>query len=91
MPTGRAFSAEQGGLDTKRFGGQGSGGSDSITSEGEQMRKAGATARALLVAGRGATLECAAGRMHHGAQRGLSRRHRAADRRTATSRPMPRN
>ena len=40
---------EQGGLDTKRFGGQGSGGSDSITSEGEQMRKAGATARALLV------------------------------------------
>jgi len=40
---------EQGGLDTKRFGGQGSGGSDSITSEGPDMRKAGATARALLI------------------------------------------
>ena len=40
---------EQGGLDTRRFGGQGSGGSDSIVSEGGQMRRAGAMARALLV------------------------------------------
>jgi isoquinoline 1-oxidoreductase beta subunit len=40
---------EQGGLDTKRFGGQGSGGSDSIFSEGPEMRRAGAAARALLV------------------------------------------
>jgi isoquinoline 1-oxidoreductase beta subunit len=41
--------AAQGDLDTKRFGGQGSGGSDSISSEGQQMRNAGAAARWLLV------------------------------------------
>jgi isoquinoline 1-oxidoreductase beta subunit len=41
--------AEQGGLDTRRFGGQGSGGSDSLVSEGPQMREAGAMARAMLV------------------------------------------
>ena len=40
---------EQGGLDPQRFGGQGSGGSDSIVSEGAQMRKAGAVARAVLL------------------------------------------
>ena len=58
---------EQGGLDTKRFGGQGSGGSDSITSEGAQMRRAGAMARALLVEAAArrwkvAAGECATGR-----------------------------
>jgi isoquinoline 1-oxidoreductase beta subunit len=44
-----AVKVEQGGLDTRRFGGQGSGGSDSILSEGPDMRQAGAAARALLV------------------------------------------
>lgn len=41
---------EQGDLDPRRFGGQGSGGSDNVTSEWENLRSAGAMARRLLVA-----------------------------------------
>jgi isoquinoline 1-oxidoreductase beta subunit len=40
---------EQGDLDPKRYGGQGSGGSDNVTSEWETMREAGAMARVLLI------------------------------------------
>ncbi len=36
-------------LDPKRYGGQGSGGSDNVTSEWLGLRKAGAAARALLI------------------------------------------
>jgi isoquinoline 1-oxidoreductase subunit beta len=40
---------EQADLNTKAYGGQGSGGSDSITSDWENMRQAGALARELLI------------------------------------------
>jgi isoquinoline 1-oxidoreductase subunit beta len=40
---------EQADLNTKAYGGQGSGGSDSITSDWENMRQAGAVARELLI------------------------------------------
>ena len=59
------------------FGVQGTGGSSAIANSYEQMRKAGATARAMLVDGGGAGLARAGRRDHGRARRAAARENRA--------------